>query len=89
MVRKVDLNPEDEMLSPPQIAQIWGCSAETVRLLIETDELKAVNFSRGKKQPRYRSKRKWVNEFIDQKACVSPVAIPRRRKNVPRKEFDV
>lgn len=88
MARKVNVNPEDEMLTPPQIAQIWGCSPETVRKIIETEELKAVNFSRGEKQPRYKCKRKWVDAYVDARARASR-PLPRRRKRVVRTNFSI
>ena len=83
------LSPEDEFLTPPQIAKLWGCSAETVRELIESGDLLAVNFSRGLKHPRYKSKRKWVDECTDRKAGIVANRLPSRRPRTARKEFSV
>ena len=82
------ISPEDDLLTPPQIAKLWGCSPETVREIIESGELPFVNFSKGSKHPRYKCKRKWVDQYLERKAGISSSRLPtRRKKHSVRKDF--
>jgi hypothetical protein len=72
------------LLTPPQLAKIWGCSPEKILALIRSGELRALNLaSRLGGQPRYRIDLSAVREF---ELSRTVVPTPRARKRAKVKE---
>lgn len=71
------------MLTPPEVAKLLGVSLRTVRIWIETGELRAVNVSanRQSRKPRLRISQEALAEFQRvREGKPSPTAAPKRRK---------
>lgn len=72
--------PEANLLTPPQVAQRYGVSPDTVRAWIASGDLRAVNVGKGKR-PRYRVPGEAMKE-LDAKRLprVVPLSSPPRRR---------
>ena len=78
---------EPEMLSPPEVAQRYGVSPDTVRRWIAAGQLPAVNVGQGQRRPRYRVSAEGLKEFDAKRpARVAPEA-PRQRRR--RRKVDL
>ncbi len=73
-------------LTPPQVAERYGASPDTVRGWIERGELRAVNIARpGSKRARYRIEPDALDEFDRKKVPnVAPPTPKRRRVKMPK-----
>jgi excisionase family DNA binding protein len=75
--------PDANMLTPPEVAQRYGVSPDTVRAWITSGDLRAVNISRAKR-PRYRVPVEALNDLdvkrLPRIASASPAQRRRRAK---------
>lgn len=69
------------MLTPPEIGRRLGQKADTVRDVIRSGELSAVDLARpGSKRPRYRVTEAALAEFLAGRTVQPPPVKPRRRR---------
>jgi excisionase family DNA binding protein len=76
----------DDMLTPPAVAKLYGVSADTVRAWIVSGELLAVNVAKAKR-PRYRISKDALNKFDAKNLPPVVPAQPVRRRS--RKKTDL
>ncbi len=72
------------MLTPPEVARLWGISSEKVRRWIETGELRAINVAKKSiGRPRYRIEKNDLIIFQDRRTATvkQPKAVRNRRKS--------
>ncbi len=69
-------------LTPPQLAKLWGVSADKIVSFIKSGELRAIDVSsnRGSVRPRYLIDRRDIEAFEASRAVVPPAAKPKRRR---------
>ena len=78
-------------LTPPEVAQLWGISVNTVMTWIRNGELRAINVARRLGgRPRYRIDVDDLKDFENRRAVLPPPPIqrrPRRRRDEYVLEF--
>jgi hypothetical protein len=74
-------------LTPPQLARLWGCKPDTIRALIDSSQLRAVNIAKKPGgRPRWRITPSAICEFENARAA-KPKVLPARRRR--KKQADV
>lgn len=78
-----------EMLTPPALARKWGVASDKVLALINSGQLKAINFALNPKgRPRYRISEEEIQRFQESRTARPPEPKRRRRRAVKTtKEF--
>jgi hypothetical protein len=72
-------------LTPPELAKLWRCKAETILGFIKSGELEAVNLARkSAKRPRWRISPDAIRAFEHGRAAGErPAHVARRRRQPP------
>ena len=82
---------EQQKLTPPQVAAMWGTTQETIHAFIRSGELKAINFARPgcNQRPRYKIDIRDLEDF-ERRRQVSPAPSkpPRRKRKEVGSELD-
>lgn len=72
-----------KMLNVNEVAEYLGVSAEEVRRLIKSGDLKAFNVSKGLKKSRWRIDPEWLEQFKARRLNVDPPPARRTRTRKP------
>jgi hypothetical protein len=75
----------DHVMTPPQLARIYGVNVQKVLLWIKNGELTAINLAaRAGGRPRWRIRQTDVEVFEARRQAVPPIAPQRRRQRADK-----
>jgi hypothetical protein len=74
-------NANPQSLSLGAVAAELGISAESVRRLVVTRQLRAINVGSGEKKPRWIIRRADLDGFIEARSNTPAPDVPTRRRN--------